>query len=197
MPMAVIMIFMAVIMIFMAPMPFVVSPPFSIVVVVWMRPGCTRVGRSIVVSGDPTIVVSLRRPESAHPDHADDRRWRRRRLIRYRWWCNPDIDRNLSRCGHRKGHPKKKCDQTFVFHACPPFEVEPACSAMGIGCRLNTSIADITDAEPIAQWRFSGIAGTTSRTDLEEHDCRAVGGEARPLITSVAGTHCRGVYTLR
>jgi hypothetical protein len=66
-------------------------------------------------------------------------------------------------------------------------------STVGIACRLNTSIADITDAASIAQWRFSGIAGTTSPTDLEEHDRQAIGGEARPLITGVAGTDGRGV----
>jgi hypothetical protein len=62
----------------------------------------------------------------------------------------------------------------------------------GVVSRLNTSTADVTDAAPIAQWRFSGIAGTNFTTDLEEHDSQAVGGETRPLITSVAGTHGRG-----
>ena len=184
---------MVVIMVVMAPMSFVVSPPFPVVVIMWMRPGCTRVRRLLVASGDPTIVVTLRRPEASYPDHADDGRWRWRRLIRYRWRRNPDINRNLSRCGHRKGHPKKKRDQTFIFHVCPPFNVEPVPSAMGIACRLNTSTADTTDAAPIAQWRFSGIARTTSSTDLEERHSQAVGGEARPLITKVAGTHGRSV----
>jgi hypothetical protein len=72
---------MAVIMILMAPVPFVVSPPFPIVVVMWMRPGCTGVGRVLVASGDPTIVLTLGRPETSHPDHPNDGRWRRRRLI--------------------------------------------------------------------------------------------------------------------
>ena len=34
---------------------------------------------------------------------------------------------------------------------------------------------------------------TTSPTDLKEHDCQAVGSEARPLITVVAGTDGRAV----
>jgi hypothetical protein len=71
----------AVIVIFMAPVPFVVFPPFPIVVVMWMRPGCTRVGGPLVASGDPTIVVTLGCPEASHPDHPDDGRWRRRRFI--------------------------------------------------------------------------------------------------------------------
>jgi hypothetical protein len=71
-----------VIVIFMAPVPFIVFPPFPIVVVMWMRPGCTLVRGTLVASGDPTIVVTLRRPEASHPDHPDDGRWRRRRLIR-------------------------------------------------------------------------------------------------------------------
>ena len=66
-------------------------------------------------------------------------------------------------------------------------------STVGIACRLNTSTEDTTDAAPIAQWRFSGIAETTSRTDLEEHDRQAVGSEAWPIITIVAGTYGRGV----
>ena len=115
---------MAVIVIFMAPVTFVVSPSFPIVVVMWMGPRCARVGRLLVASGDPTIVVTLRRPEASHPDHADDGRWRRRRLIRYRWRRNPDIYGDLGRRGHGKGHPKKKRDQTFVFHVRSPFDVE-------------------------------------------------------------------------
>jgi hypothetical protein len=114
----------AVIVIFMAPVTFVISPSFPIVVVMWMGPGCARVGWMVVVSGDPTVVLSLWRPKAAHPDHPDGGRWRRRGFIRYRWRRNPDIYRNLSRCGNRKGHPKKKCDQTSVFHVCPPSEVE-------------------------------------------------------------------------
>jgi hypothetical protein len=79
--MAVIVIFMAAIVIFMAPVPFIVFPPFPIVVVMWMGPGCTRVGGLLVASGDPTIVVTLGRPEASHPDHPNNGRWRRRRLI--------------------------------------------------------------------------------------------------------------------
>ena len=115
---------MSMAVIFMAPVTFVVSPSFPIVVVMWMGPGCARVGWLLVASGHPTIVVTLRRPEAAHPDHPNGRRWWRRGLIRYRWRRNPDIYRNLGRCGNREGHPKKKRDQTSVFHACPPSEVE-------------------------------------------------------------------------
>ena len=115
---------MAVIVIFMPPVTFVVSPSFPIVVVVWVGPGCARIGRLFVASGHPTIVVTLRCPEAAHPDHADGRRWRWRRFIRYRWRRNPDIYRNLSRCGNREGNPKKKRDQTSVCHGCPPSDVE-------------------------------------------------------------------------
>lgn len=116
---------MAVIVIFMAPVPFVEAPTFRVVVVMWMRPGCAWVGWLLVASGNPTIVVSLRRPEAAHPDHPDCGGWRRGRLIGYRRWGNSHIHGNLSRCGRRKGHPKKKPNQTSVFHAGPPSDVEP------------------------------------------------------------------------
>lgn len=132
MPVAVI-----VIVIFMAPVTFVISPAFPIVVVMWMGPGCAWIGWMVVVSGDPTVVLSLWRPKTAHPDHPDGGRWRRRGFIRYRWRRNPDIYRNLSRCGNRKGHPKKKCDQTSVFHVCPPFGVgcSPGLNEVSTACR--------------------------------------------------------------
>jgi len=154
---------MAAIVIFMPPVTFVVSPSFPIVVVMWMGPGCTRVGWSLVASRHPTIVLALRRPEASHPYHSHGGRRGRRRFITYRWRRNPDIERNLSRCGSREGHPKKKRDQTAVFHACPPSDVEPVACTTGMVSRLNTSTADITDAALIAQWRFSGIAMTTSQ----------------------------------
>ena len=69
----------------------------------------------------------------------------------------------------------------------------PSRRTISTGRRLNTSTADITDAAPIAQWRFSGIAGINSPAGLEEHDRQAVGGEAWPLITRVAGAYGRAV----
>jgi hypothetical protein len=155
-----------VIVIFMPPVTFVVSPSFPIVVVVWVGPGCARIGRLFVASGHPTIVVTLRRPEASYPDHADGRRWRRGRFIRYRRRRNPDIYRNLGRCGSREGQPKKKRDQTAFFHACPPFDWKPVPWTIGMALPVKTSTHDITDATAIAQWRFSGIAETTSRTKL-------------------------------
>ena len=184
---------MAVIVIFMPPVTFVVAPAFPIVVVMWVGPGCARIGWSLVASGHPTIVVTLRCPEASHPDHADGRRWRWRRFIRYRWRRNPDIYRNLGRCGSREGQPKKKRDQTAFFHACPPFDSKPVPWTIGMALPVKTSTHDITDATAIAQWRISGIAETTLRTNSEEHDRQAVGGEARPLIASVAGAYGRAV----
>ena len=113
--------------IFMAPVPFVEAPTFRVVVVLWMRPGGAWVGWLLVASGHPTIVVSLRRPEAAHPDHPDGGRRGRGWLIGYRRRCNSHIHGNLSRCGRRKGHPKKKRDQTSVFHTCPLSDVKPVC----------------------------------------------------------------------
>ena len=86
---------MPVVVILMAPVTFIVSPSFPIVVVVWMGPGCARVGWLLVAAGHLTIMVTLQRPEAADPNHPNG--WRRRRsFIRYRWRRNPDIDRNLS-----------------------------------------------------------------------------------------------------
>jgi hypothetical protein len=116
---------MAVIAIFVAPVSFVEAPTIRVVVVMRMRPGCAWVGWLLVASRNPTIVVPVRRPETAHPDHPGCRRWRWGRLIRYRRWGNSHIHRNLGRCGRRKGHAKKKRDQTSVFHAGPPSDVEP------------------------------------------------------------------------
>jgi hypothetical protein len=184
---------MAVIVIFSVPVPFVVSPPILIVVVVRVRPKCPLVGWFLVASGHPAVVVTLRRPEAAHPDHPDSGRRRRGWLIRYWWRRNPDIYGNLSRCGNREGHPKKKRDQTSVFHACPPSDVETGVLDHGNSLPVKHSIADITDAASIAQWRFSGIAGTTSRADLKEQYGQLVGGEARCPVSCAAGAHGCGV----
>jgi hypothetical protein len=128
---------MSMAVIFMAPVTFVVSPAFPIVVVMWVGPGCAGVGWLLVSSGHPTIVVTLRRPEAAHPDHPNGRGWWRRGLIRHRWRRNPDIYRNLGRCGNREGHPKKKRDQTSVFHARPPSEVETVGVDNGSGLTIK------------------------------------------------------------
>ena len=72
----------------MVPVAFVVAPALLIVVVVGMGPVSAGIGRVVVMSGNPTIVVSLRRPEAPHPDHPYGGWWRRGRLIRYRWWSN-------------------------------------------------------------------------------------------------------------
>jgi hypothetical protein len=84
-----------IVMLFMAPVTFIVSPPLAIVVVMWMRPGCARVGWLLVAPGHPTIMVALRYPEAANPSHPNGWGWRRRSFIRYRWRRNPDINRNL------------------------------------------------------------------------------------------------------
>ncbi len=110
---------MAVFVIFVIPVPLVVAPTFSIMVIVWMRPICAPVGWLFVASGNPTIVMSLRGPKAAYPDHPHGRRRWGWRFIRYRRRGNSDKHGNLSRCGHGDGNSEKKPNDPAGFSFLP------------------------------------------------------------------------------
>jgi hypothetical protein len=99
---------MAMFVIFAIPVALVVAPTFSIMVIVWMRPICAPVGWLFVASGNPTIVMSLRSPKAAYPDHPHGRRRWGWRFKRYRRGGDSDIHGNLSRRGYGEGNPEKK-----------------------------------------------------------------------------------------
>src|SRR5437899_1513228 len=85
---------MAVVVLLAVPMPFVIFPAFSIVVVVRMRPVCTFKRRALPMSSDPLVMVAHRCPISFDPNEACAGR-RPGLLINDRWWRGPDVYRNL------------------------------------------------------------------------------------------------------
>jgi hypothetical protein len=90
-----------VIMVFPGPRAFTVMPSMRSVLVVRTGPICAGVGRLYIVTGNPAIVLTLRRPESAYPDERRFRRWRGC-LITNRRRCYPDINGNLRPCWRRE-----------------------------------------------------------------------------------------------
>ena len=88
----------SVFVIFAVPVPFVVAPAIGVAVVVWVAPVSSRIGWLFVAAGDPAVVLSLGRPEAAHPYHLGHG-WRRR------WWfigngrrADSNGDGNLTGC---------------------------------------------------------------------------------------------------
>jgi hypothetical protein len=102
--------------IFAVPVPFVVTPPIRVSVVVRMAPISPRIGRFFVAAGDPAIMMSLRRPEAANPYHHGCGRWWWRRFIGNRRRTNCNGDRNLTRCRQDQRHCEKQTASASDFH---------------------------------------------------------------------------------
>ena len=85
----------AVVMIFMVPVALVILPTLVNVIVVRMGPVGSRKRRTLVMPCDPTIVMSLGRPEALYPGNLGCGRRRGRCLVSYGWRRKADVDRNL------------------------------------------------------------------------------------------------------
>jgi hypothetical protein len=82
------------VVVLVVPMSFVPFPAFAIVVVMRMRPVRSFIRRTLPVSPDPSVVVTIWRPISVDPNETGAGR-RRRIFIHDRRWRGPDIHRHL------------------------------------------------------------------------------------------------------
>jgi hypothetical protein len=111
---------MTVIMIFPAPITFAVMPSMRSMLVVRASPICARIGRPLIVSRDPAIMLALWFPETAYPDQGRFRRRRRRGLITNGRRSYPNVDGDL-----RPGRRRESCcnnseNHTLFEHAALP-----------------------------------------------------------------------------
>jgi len=114
---------MAVIMILSAPRAFTIVPATRSMLVMWTGPICAWIGRPYVVTGDPAIVLTLRRPETAYPDERRFWRWWRR-LITNRRRGYPDVDGDLRRGWRHESCCNNSKNHTLFEHAALPYELE-------------------------------------------------------------------------
>jgi hypothetical protein len=86
---------MSVLVVLVVPMALVKLPALGIPVIVGVGPVGARVGWTIIVTGDPAIVISLGSPVSFKPDELGCGRWRWWWFVAERWGCNSDVDGDL------------------------------------------------------------------------------------------------------
>jgi hypothetical protein len=91
------MVFVVIAMVFAIPMAFMHLPATLIMVVVWMAPVGSRVGRPLPAPRDPDIPPVAWSPVAIHPGVAISRH-SRSYLITNGWRRRADVDLNLAEC---------------------------------------------------------------------------------------------------
>lgn len=85
--------------VFVVPVSFMHLPALLVVVVVWMAPVGSRIGRPLPNPRDPDIPTAAISPVAINPDEAFSwNRWPY--LIVQGWRCGADVDADLTECGN-------------------------------------------------------------------------------------------------
>lgn len=110
----IVIVVMVIAVVLMIPVTFVNLPALLVVVIVGMSPIRSWVWWTIPAAGDPCVAISAPVPVAIDPGISFAWHWRTS-FVPHGWWCLPNIDSNLSKCGN--------CECCCCDCCCDPFHI--------------------------------------------------------------------------